>query len=67
MAKYSDKAQAHIEKTMHLWKEGKLKGSDGKPVKDQEQALAIAISEAREKGYKVSDEDESSDNKNEDR
>lgn len=64
MAKYSDKAQAHIEKTMHLWKEGKLKGRDGKPVEDQEQALAIAISEAREKGYKVPDEDESSDNKN---
>ncbi|MFN7117783.1 MAG: DUF6496 domain-containing protein [Saprospiraceae bacterium] len=63
MAKYSKKAQEHIEETMHRWKAGKLKGRDGKPVESQEQALAIAISEAREKGYKVPDEDESSDSK----
>jgi len=64
MAKYSEKAQAHIEKTMHLWKEGKLKGRDGKPVETQDQALAIAISEARDKGYKVPEEDDVSDDKN---
>lgn len=63
MAKYSKKAQEHIEKTMHLWKEGKLKGRDGKPVENQDQALAIAISEARKKGYKVPDEEDSSKDK----
>jgi monomeric isocitrate dehydrogenase len=56
MAKYSQKAQEHIDKTLHLWKEGKLKSSTGDVVASQEQALAIAISEAREKGYKVPDD-----------
>lgn len=61
MAKYSEKAQEHIDKILHLWKEGKLKSSTGAVVESQEQALAIAISEAREKGYKVPDEPEEKD------
>lgn len=53
MAKYSKKAQEHVEKTMRKKKEGKLYSSSGDKVKDDKQAIAIALSEAREKGYKV--------------
>ncbi len=55
MAKYSKKAQEKIGEVMHEFKEGKLKSSAGKKVKDREQAIAIAISEAKEKGLKVPD------------
>lgn len=53
MAKYSKKAQEKIEKVMHEFKEGKLKSSSGHKVRDRDQAIAIAISEARESGAKV--------------
>ena len=56
MAKYSKKAGAKVEKVMHEFKEGTLKsGKDGKggKVKSREQAIAIGLSEAREKGAKV--------------
>jgi hypothetical protein len=53
MTKYSKKAQEKIEDVMHEYKEGKLKSSSGKKVTTKKQALAIAISEAREKGLKV--------------
>ncbi len=54
MAKYSKAAQDKVEKVMHEFKEGKLKsGSTGKKVTSQKQAVAIGISEAREKGEKV--------------
>jgi hypothetical protein len=51
--KYSEKAQDKIGKVMHEFKEGKLKSSSGQKVKDRKQAIAIGISEAREKGLKV--------------
>ena len=53
MAKYSKKAQDKIEEVMHEFKEGKLKSSSGQKVTDKKQAVAIGISEAREKGLKV--------------
>lgn len=53
MKKYSDKTQEQVHKTMHKMKEGTLKSSSGDKVKSREQAVAIALSEAREKGYKV--------------
>jgi hypothetical protein len=56
MAKYSKKAREKIEVVMHEFKEGTLKsglnGKNGK-VTNRKQAIAIAISEAREAGYKV--------------
>jgi hypothetical protein len=59
MAKYSKKAQEKIEIVMHEFKEGTLKsgtkGRNGK-VTNRKQAIAIAISEAREAGYKVPSE-----------
>ena len=54
MAKYSEKAQDSVEEAMHEMKEGKLKsGRSGKKVTNPKQAVAIGLSEAREKGAKV--------------
>lgn len=55
MAKYSKKAKSKIAKVMHEWGEGKLHSGSkkGPKVKNQKQAVAIAISEARRKGDKV--------------
>ena len=54
MAKYGPKAQEKVKETMHEMKEGKLKsGKSGKKVTDPKQAVAIGLSEAREKGAKV--------------
>ncbi|HBR11830.1 hypothetical protein SAMN05660493_00395 [Epilithonimonas bovis DSM 19482] len=51
--KYSDKAQDKVGKVMQEYKEGKLKSSSGDKVTSRKQAVAIGISEAREKGLKV--------------
>ncbi|HLP13367.1 MAG TPA: DUF6496 domain-containing protein [Flavobacteriales bacterium] len=56
MAKYSKKAQDKVGEVMREYKEGKLKsGKDGKggKVKNRKQAVAIALSEARDSGAKV--------------
>ncbi len=54
MANYSAKAQESVEEAMHKFKHGELKsGKSGKPVKSRKQAVAIGLSEAREKGAKV--------------
>ena len=53
MAKTSKAAQDKIEKVMHEKKEGKLKTSAGKKVTSDKQAIAIALSEARQAGLKV--------------
>lgn len=37
-----------IERVMHAFKEGELKSGGGKPVRKREQAIAIALNEARE-------------------
>ncbi len=54
MAKYGKKAQDSVEQAMHKFKEGELKsGKSGKTVTNPKQAVAIGLSEAREKGAKV--------------
>jgi hypothetical protein len=54
MAKYSKKAQEKVEKAMHERKRGTLKsGRSGKKVTSRKQAIAIGLSEARERGAKV--------------
>ena len=53
MTKYSKKAEDKIGDVMHEFKQGKLKSSSGDKVKSRKQAIAIGISEAREKGYKT--------------
>lgn len=42
-----------IEKVMGEFKNGDLKSSSGANVKDRKQAVAIALSEAREAGAKI--------------
>ena len=54
MAKYSKNSQQKVKKVMDEMKEGKLKsGKSGKKVTNRKQAIAIGLSEARKKGYKV--------------
>ena len=51
--KYGPKATEKIGKTMGEFKRGKLKSSSGQKVKSRDQAIAIAISQARRAGYKT--------------
>ena len=54
MAKYSKTSQEKVKKTMHEMHEGKLKsGKSNKKVTNPKQAIAIGLSEARQKGAKV--------------
>ena len=54
MAKYSKSSQDSVHDAMHEMKHGQLKsGKSGKKVKSRKQAIAIGLSEAREKGAKV--------------
>lgn len=55
MPKESKKVQAKVKKVMDEFKEGKLHSGSkkGAVVTNRRQGLAIALSEAREKGYKV--------------
>lgn len=50
MARYGKKAQESVESAMRKRKRGTLKSGSGKKVKSREQAIAIGLSEAREKG-----------------
>ena len=54
MAKHSLKYKETVEEVMHKFKRGTLKsGGSGKTVKSKKQAIAIGLSEARQKGYKA--------------
>jgi hypothetical protein len=54
MAKYSKKAGDKVEKAMHEKKQGTLKsGRSGKKVTSRKQAIAIGLSEARERGANI--------------
>ena len=54
MAKYSKASQKKVHDAMHEMKSGKLRsGRSGQKVTDPKQAIAIGLSEAREKGAKV--------------
>jgi hypothetical protein len=54
MAKYSKGAQSAVRSAMKRRKKGTLKsGGSGKTVTSRKQAIAIGLSEAREKGAKV--------------
>ncbi len=45
--------KSKVEKVMHEFKEGDLKSGSGDKVKSRKQAIAIALSEAREAGEDV--------------
>jgi hypothetical protein len=53
MAKYGRKASKTVESAMRRRKKGTLKSGSGRTVKSRKQAIAIGLSEAREKGAKV--------------
>jgi hypothetical protein len=54
MAKYSKGAQKKVKKAMSEKKRGTLRsGRSGKKVTSRKQAIAIGLSEARERGAKV--------------
>jgi len=51
--KYSKKAGKSVKSAMHRKKKGTLRSGSGKKVTSRKQAIAIGLSEAREKGAKV--------------
>jgi hypothetical protein len=56
MARYSKSAGTDVKRAIKRKKKGKLKrgkGGKGGTVKSRKQAIAIGLSEAREKGKKV--------------
>jgi hypothetical protein len=53
MNKYGPKAAKKIEQVMHEYEQGSLKSGHGGKVTSRKQAVAIGISEARKRGYKV--------------
>jgi hypothetical protein len=53
MAKYGKAAAKRVKSAMHRKKAGTLKSGSGRKVTSRKQAIAIGLSEAREKGAKV--------------
>ena len=53
MAKYGKSAAKSVESAMHKYKKGTLKSGKGGKATSRKQAIAIGLSEAREKGAKV--------------
>ena len=53
MAKYGRSASKTVASAMRRRKRGTLKSGSGRTVKSRKQAIAIGLSEAREKGAKV--------------
>ena len=53
MAKYGKSASKRVGSAMRRRKKGTLKSGSGRTVKSRKQAIAIGLSEAREKGAKV--------------
>jgi hypothetical protein len=51
--KYGRSASKNVESAMRRRKRGTLKSGSGGTVKSRKQAIAIGLSEAREKGGKV--------------
>jgi len=49
----SSKGKRKVHKVMKEHKQGKLKSGSGKKVKSRKQAVAIALSEARQSGAKI--------------
>jgi hypothetical protein len=53
MAKYGKSASKNVKSAMRRRKKGTLKSGSGRKVRSRKQAIAIGLSEAREKGAKV--------------
>lgn len=52
-SRYGESSQKHVESAVRRKKKGTLKSGSGKKVTSRKQAIAIGLSEAREKGGKV--------------
>jgi len=59
MRRYGQKSHDTVEDAMHRMKKGTLRSSSGEKVTNPKQAIAIGLSEARQKGGKVPDETDS--------
>jgi hypothetical protein len=53
MAKKTSASETKVRKVMKEYKDGKLKSGSGAKVASRKQAVAIALSEAREAGAKI--------------
>jgi hypothetical protein len=53
MAKYGKSASKRVASAMRRRKRGTLKSGSGRTVKSRKQAIAIGLSEARDKGARV--------------
>jgi uncharacterized protein DUF6496 len=53
MATKTSKGKNKIEKVMHEYKEGTLKSGSGGKVTSRKQAVAVALSEARQAGARI--------------
>ena len=53
MPRYGRGARKAVKSAMHRRKSGSLKSGSGKRVRSRKQAIAIGLSEAREKGARV--------------
>jgi hypothetical protein len=53
MAKYGRGASKNVESAMRRRKSGTLRSGSGRKVTSREQAIAIGLNEAREKGARV--------------
>jgi hypothetical protein len=53
MATYGKSASKNVESAMRRKKKGTLKSGSGRKVTSRKQAIAIGLSEARDKGAKV--------------
>jgi hypothetical protein len=53
MARYGKGASKRVESAMRRKKKGALRSGSGRKVTSRKQAIAIGLSEAREKGAKV--------------
>jgi hypothetical protein len=53
MAKYGKSAAKRVKSAMKRRKKGTLRSGSGQTVRSRKQAIAIGLSEAREKGGKV--------------
>ena len=53
MARYGKSASKSVKSAMRRRKKGTLRSGSGKRVTSRKQAIAIGLSEAREKGAKV--------------
>ena len=51
--KTASKGKGKVEKVMHEFKEGTLKSGSGKKVTNRKQAVAVALSEARDAGANI--------------